>query len=408
MSDSVDAAWEPALLRIFRSWSLDVWLWTGTLVAALAAAWAHFAKADQVTQFFTALVGVAFTATVMGRALDQVTGRLGRNAVGLFQAVTGNIPELVIGAFALFNHLDAVVLGTIAGSALNLLLFANGAAYIAGGLRHRVLVIDTQAVLGTCVMLVLMVTVLVMPAIAVRMHTGAEHHQQAVSYVVAAALLVVFLIALPETLRGPGTGGNQPGTPDSPAWLAGFGTAPASPAPPGRDDKATETSAAEPPAAESPAEQPRPLRRTLPLLALSGVLLAVEADWLTEPMGGALSRLHIHQAFAGLFILAVVNNLSQVVPSVRLAMRGDIDTAIAINLQGTLQLVLMVAPVLMLLSLFTGDSQFTLIFPPLMAVAMVAATLLVVFVVLDAIANVLEGAMLIGLYAVLASLFAWD
>lgn len=402
MPDSVSIARDPVPRRVFRGWGLDVWLWIGTILAALVAAWAHFTDADQVTQFFTALGGVAFTATVMSRALDKVTGRLSPNAVGLFQAVTGNIPELVIGAYALFNHLDAVVLGTIAGSALNLLLFANGAAYIAGGLRHRVLAIDTKAILSTCVMLVLMVTVLVMPAVAVRLHTGAENHQQAVSYVVAAALLAVFLIALPENLRAPDAGTDQPGSPGSTAWLAGFGTTPTTPARPAPEGHHGDT------APEPSSARRWPLRHTLALLALAGLLLAEEADWLTNPMAGALEHLHIHQAFAGLFILAVVNNLSQVVPSVRFAVRGDIDTAIAINLQGALQLVLMVAPVLMLLAPLAGAHQFTLIFPPLMAVAMVAATLLVVFVVLDAIANLLEGAMLIGLYAVLASLFAWN
>jgi Ca2+:H+ antiporter len=397
MPDSVSVAREPVVSRVFRFWGVDVWLWIGTILSAVVAAWAHFADTGAVTQFLAALVGVSFTATVMSRALDQVTGRLSPNAVGLFQAVTGNVPELVIGAFALFNHLDAVVLGTLAGSALNLLLFANGAAYIAGGLRYRLLRINTQTALPTCVMLVLMVSVLVMPAIAVRLHTAAQDHQQTVSYTVAAVLLAVFVIAIPENLRSPATGPDYAAT-TATAWLAGLGTSPSSPArpaSPGRNDA-------------SEAVGRWPLSHTLALLGVTGLLLAVEADWLTEPMAGALEHLHIGQAFAGLFILAVVNNLSQVAPSVRFALRGDIDTAIAINMQGALQLVLMVAPLLMLMAPLAGAHQFTLIFPPLMAVAMVAATLLVVFVVLDAIANVLEGVMLIGLYAVLASLFAWN
>lgn len=400
MPNSVSLAREPVVARVFRPWGVDVWLWIGTILSAVVAAWAHFAEADKVTQFLAALAGVTFTATAMSRALDQVTGRLNPNAVGLFQAVTGNIPELVIGAFALFNHLDAVVLGTIAGSALNLLLFANGAAYIAGGLRHRVLAINTQVALPTCVMLVLMVTVLVMPAVAVRLHTAAQDHQQAVSYAVAAVLLAVFLIALPENLRSPDTGQDN-GT-SSTAWLAGLGTSPSSPTQSGSSDR-NNTGKAEPQAAVR-----WPLPHSLAVLAVTGLLLAEEADWLTEPMGGALDHLHISQSFAGLFILAVVNNLSQVAPSVRYALHGNIDTAIAINMQGALQLVLMVAPILMLMASVAGTHQFTLIFEPLMAVAMVAATLLVVFVVLDAIANVLEGVMLIGLYVVLASLFAWS
>ncbi|TVT59348.1 hypothetical protein FNH05_05590 [Amycolatopsis rhizosphaerae] len=394
MADSVDAA--PGPVGVFRNWGVDGWLWACTALSAVVAASVHFTAGSDVAQFLASLAGVAFTSAVMSRTLDQLSGRLSRNAVGLFQAVTGNIPEFVIGAFALFNHLDVVVLGTIAGSALNLLLFANGLAYIAGGVRHRVLAIDTQAVLSTCVMLVLMVTVLVMPAVAVQLHSPAEHHQQAVSYTVAVVLLVTFVIALPENLRS-SSDGPGPSIAPGQAWLAGFGTAPPPPTAP------------VPPRQVGGEAVPRwPLRRTLALLGVAGLLLAEEADWLTKPMAGALTSLHISQAFAGLFLLAVVNNLSQVAPSVRLAWRGDIDTAIAINLQGTLQLVLMVAPLLMLLTPLAADHQFTLIFSPLMAVAMVVATLLVVFVVLDAIANVLEGAMLIGLYAVLASLFAWS
>jgi Ca2+:H+ antiporter len=407
MPNSASLAREPALFRVVRAWGTDVWLWLGTILSAVVAAWARFTGAGQVAEFLAALVGVAFTATVMSRALDQVTGRLSPSAVGLFQAVTGNIPELVIGAFALVNHLDAVVLGTIAGSALNLLLFANAAAYIAGGIRHRVLTINTQLALPPCVMLVLMVTVLVMPAVAVRLHTAAQGHQQAVSYTVAIVLLTVFLIALPENLRSSAPGQNEGPTT---AWLAGLGTSASSPERPGAAGGPHGSGRPQPDARE--AERLTvgrwPLPITLALLGLSGLLLAEEADWLTDPMGGALAHLHISQTFAGLFILAVVNNLSQVGPAVQFALHGDIDTAIAINLQGALQLVLMVAPVLMLMASVTGAHHFTLIFSPLMAVAMVAATLLVVFVVLDAVANVLEGVMLLGLYVVLASLFAWS
>ncbi|NKQ58545.1 hypothetical protein HFP15_37435 [Amycolatopsis sp. K13G38] len=104
MSDAVDTSPEP--VSAFRGWGFDVWLWIGTIASAVVAAWAHFTGAGDVPEFVAALVGLAFTSTVMSRSLDQVTGRLSRNAVGLFQAVTGNVPELVIGAFALFNHLD--------------------------------------------------------------------------------------------------------------------------------------------------------------------------------------------------------------------------------------------------------------------------------------------------------------
>jgi hypothetical protein len=57
--------------------------WIGNVLAAQVTVWTHFTDAGQVTQFFTALLGVAFTATVMGRTLGQITGRLSPNAVGM-------------------------------------------------------------------------------------------------------------------------------------------------------------------------------------------------------------------------------------------------------------------------------------------------------------------------------------
>ncbi|WP_168522481.1 hypothetical protein [Amycolatopsis acididurans] len=90
---------------------------------------------------------------------------------------------------------------------MNLLLFANGLAYIAGGARHRVLAIDTQAVLSTCVMLVLMVTVLVMPAVAVRLHSAAEGHhplsEQAEIGILVASLIAASAAALVLGTAGP-------------------------------------------------------------------------------------------------------------------------------------------------------------------------------------------------------------
>jgi len=116
-------------------------------------------------------------------------------------------------------------------------------------------------------------------------------------------------------------------------------------------------------------------------------------------------------SFAGLFIIGTVANLSQIGPAIPLALRGDADTATAINIQGALQDALMTVPVLMLIAPLVGAGGahgFTLVFPPLMVISLVTAALLVVFVIIDGEVNYLEGAMLTGLYAVLGSLFWWS
>jgi Ca2+:H+ antiporter len=248
--------------------------------------------------------------------------------------------------------------------------------------------IDVESAQNTCVMLVLMVATLVLPAVAVLVKTPAEHHARAVSFVVAVVLLAVFAIALPSIVRG----GHDDDDDDD--QLAPVGLA----------------SAAGKPAARQPPPSARrlPLGWALILLAASGLLIGQESNWLTDPMSAALARLHINDGFAGLFIVGTIANLSQVGPAIQLALRGDADTAAQINLQGSLQDALMTAPLLMLVSPLIGAGSFTLVFSPLMVVALVVASLLVVFVIFDGEVNYLEGVMLIGLYIVLGSLFWWS
>lgn len=139
------------------------------------------------------------------------------------------------------------------------------------------------------------------------------------------------------------------------------------------------------------------LGRALAVLGVCGLLVSEEADWLTGPAGQALGYLRINPGFAGMFLIGTVANLSQIGPAIRLSLRGDADTATAINLQGALQDALVTAPLLMLLAPLLGAAGFTLVFSPLMVVALVVAALLVVFVIIDGEVNHVEGFMLLGL-----------
>ena len=69
--------------------------------------------------------------------------------------------------------------------------------------------------------------------------------------------------------------------------------------------------------------------------------------------------------------------------------------------------ILVLTPVLVLLSFFVAPVPMTLIFDPLLLGTLVVTTLLIYVIVDDGEANAFEGAMLLGLYAIVAAAVWW-
>ena len=81
--------------------------------------------------------------------------------------------------------------------------------------------------------------------------------------------------------------------------------------------------------------------------------------------------------------------------------------ALVLGLSLSLALVLFLAPVIVLLSLFIAPTPLTLIVDPLLLGTLAVTAILVFAIVLDGEANALEGAMLLGLYLIVAAGVWW-
>jgi Ca2+:H+ antiporter len=75
----------------------------------------------------------------------------------------------------------------------------------------------------------------------------------------------------------------------------------------------------------------------------------------------------------------------------------------ALILNSALQIVLFLAPVIVLLSFFVAPVPLTLIFSPILLGSLVVTVLLVYAIVIDGEANAFEGAMLVGLYVIIGA-----
>lgn len=111
-----------------------------------------------------------------------------------------------------------------------------------------------------------------------------------------------------------------------------------------------------------------PLWVAFTMLAVTGVAAAFVSNWFVAGLTPAMGALHISPTFAGLVIVAIAGNAVENVVGVQLAYRNQPDHALSVILQSPVQIAMMVAPALVLLSPLVG-ATFTLVLPPLNSTA---------------------------------------
>ncbi len=355
----------------------DVILLAGSAAAIVLAGVTRFAGGAAVLAFVCSAVAVTLLASVVGRSVEQLGDRFGPGATGVLQSALGNLPELFIALFALKAGLVAVVQAALIGSILANLLLVLGLCFAVGGLRHGVQRINSERARGIGVMLLLSVAAMVMPSIAAYVHTPAETHEGALSIIVSVVLLALFALQLPASLRR-----------DSGAGEAG---------------EAGEVGEA--PRAHEP---PRwSLSLAVGLLVVASVAAAFVSDWFVVALEPAMNVLGISEAFAGLVIVAIAGNAIENVVGIQLAAKNQSEYAFAVVINSPLQIALVLAPALVILSTVLGFAPLTLVFAPALVVSVTIAVLLSVVITFDGRSSWLEGAALLGLYGIIAATFWW-
>lgn len=335
--------------------------------------------------FLVAAVAVALLAALVGRSVDHLADRLGAGAVGVLQSALGNLPELFICIFALRAGLTEVVTSALIGSILGNLLLVLGLAFLCGGLHNGVLKYSEGRARMIMSLMILSVAAMIVPSLASYVHSPAAGHEIGLSRITAVVLLLVFVASIPASLRR-----------EDPATRHGA-------------EPTSAESAAEARAGEHEQEQERrwPMALAIAMLAITGVLAAYVSDLFVDGLQPALGALHISQAFAGLVVVATAGNAVENAVGVKLAWQNQADHALSVVLNSPLQIALVLAPVLVLISPLIGGAAFTLVFSPMLVAAMTLSTVAVAFLVADGESDWLEGATMIGLYVLIAGAFWW-
>jgi len=330
-----------------------------------------------VLVFLTSCLAIIPLAGLIGRATEQLAERSGPTVGGLLNATFGNVTELIIGILLVRAGEFEVVKASLIGSIIGNLLLVLGASYFTGGLRHRAhgQRFDGRAARAHSTGLLLAVAGMVMPAVVyLTPPSESASQRESISLLVALVLMVLYGLSLIGTLARNGNGravvgvtGQRAGL-DAPAWSA--------------------------------------TRAVLVLLA-SAVLVGLESELLVGSLEPTISALHLPHVFVGMFVIAFVGNVAEHASAVVFALRNKMDIAIEIAFSSSAQIALLVAPLLVFLSLL-APQPMDFIFIPIEVVAVTLSTLIVSVIAMDGRSNWLEGAQLLGVYAILAvsTLFA--
>jgi Ca2+:H+ antiporter len=337
------------------------------ILVVLAAAM-HLLGAGAIPNFIVCALALAGVAHVIGEATDQLGAYLGPAATGIVQSIVGNLPELFVSIFALRAGLVVLVQTSLIGSILVNALLVLGLAFVMGGARHKVLKFEDQAPRMIATLLLLAVCALMLPTLADALHLPAGAHEQPLAVVCAIVLLLVFAVQTWTVLA-----------------------------------QGQRTVAAE---ARTRARAWPPLFAAGVLVAC-GIAAALVSDWFVDALQPAIETLGISQAFAGLVIVAIAGNAVENVVGVRMAAEGKADLALSVILNSALQVAVALIPVLILFSFAFGGTPFTLVIPPILAVALFLSVLVVTVVTVDGRADVVDGAALVGLYIIIATIFWW-
>jgi Ca2+:H+ antiporter len=323
--------------------------------------------------FTVAALSIVPVAAQMGQATENLAVKTGPTVGGLLNATFGNATELIIAFFALQAGKIEVVKASITGSMIANMLLVLGLALFLGGLKFQKQTFNKEAAGALSSLLLIVMIAFLVPAIfdftertggisAEQTLISDEKFSLAASFVLV-GLYVCNLIFSLVTHKDLISASDEHH--DGEAW---------------------------------------PVPRGIATLVVATLAVA----WLSEVLVGSLegfsNQLGLTEVFAGLIIIPIIGNAAEHAASV-FAMKNKLDLAISIALGATIQIALLVAPALVLISFLIGQPMDLVIHRPLELVGLIGATLITASVARDGETNWLEGAMLLGVYLLLALAF---
>jgi Ca2+:H+ antiporter len=348
--------------------------------------------ADPILIFVLSALAIIPLADFVGEATEELAIHIGPRWGGLLNATLGNAAELIITIFAIQRGLYALVLASITGSILGNLLLILGLSLLLGGLKNGTQTFDRRTAGMNATLSLLAVVGLMIPSLFDVAIVGNVAAETGLSEGVAIVMILLYALYVIYSF----TAGSTPGhvAPEGEHLGQGGGAA----ASLGQGGGASDSHTA---------------KWSIPFAA--GVLVASTLGivLMSEALVGAVEHVTVNlpfltEIFIGLIIIPLVGNVAEHLVAVQVAYKNKMELSLAVSLGSSLQIALFVAPVLVFISLFLGPPDkgpLFLVFTSFELIALFGASIIAANVAQDGESNWFEGAMLLGVYIIIAIAF---
>jgi Ca2+:H+ antiporter len=329
-------------------------------------------QADAPYVFAASALAIIPVAGWMGRATEWMAEHLGPGVGGLLNATFGNAAELIIAIMALRADLHEVVKASITGSIIGNILLVLGIAFITGGAKHSKLKFNRTAASLSTTLLALSAIALIVPALFHRL-AGANSVglERTLSLEISVVLAVTYILSLLFAMhthkhlyvgQADAESDEALGFANVPVWASGL------------------------------------------ILLASTALVALLSEFLVGAIERTAQSFGMSDVFVGVFIVAIVGNAAEHSTAVLVSLKNKMDLAFNIAVGSSLQVALLVAPVLVFVSYVFGR-PLDLLFTTFEIAAIALSVAIVNLIAIDGESNWMEGVLLLAVYAILGMAF---
>jgi len=316
--------------------------------------------------FIISALAIIPLANLMGDATEEMSHSLGAAKGGLLNSTMGTVPDLIIGFFALQHGLIEMVKASITGAIIGNLLFGLGLSIFVGGVKNKTQLHFDRGVTHIYSSLLLLTTFgLIIPAVF-------EHSVESdieISLNISIILLLIYMSSVVFTFS---------------------------------NSKATDHLEINNTFQHD--VQSRVNFRPVIALIVAGIGLAFMSEIMTDAIGPTANVLGLTPIFAGVFLLAPIGMVSELINTVRFSRQNIFDISLALTLGSSTQIGLLVAPLLVFMGLAIGQNM-DLLFSKFEVIAIILSVAAINHILHLGAVSWVSGPKLIGIYLMLGIAF---